>query len=131
MTGIGDRVHFLGSRGDVPAILKELDLFVFSSRHEGLPLAAVEALIVGVPMLVSDIGPLLEVIGVGTSDGPCGEKFVTGDAKDLAEKLEVLMEDKDMRRALSEKARLVTPKTFSIDAHIAALKSLYQKICGF
>ena len=57
---IADKVHFLGGRSDVPDILDALDVFVFSSLHEGLPVAVSEAMLAKVPMIVSDIEPLLE-----------------------------------------------------------------------
>src|SRR5205085_9933224 len=47
---IYDRVHFLGGRNDIPDILAALDLFVFSSLHEGLPIAVNEAMLANVPM---------------------------------------------------------------------------------
>ena len=78
-----DRVHFLGARGDVPDILSELDIFVFSSLHEGLPVAVSEAMLAGVPMIVSDIEPLLEA----TDDGKFAEVFPVRDAEALSEKI--------------------------------------------
>lgn len=56
--GIGPRVRFLGYRDDVPALLKEADLFLFPSRWEGLGLSLVEALAAGVPCLASDLSVL-------------------------------------------------------------------------
>jgi glycosyltransferase involved in cell wall biosynthesis len=122
--GIAERVHFIGKRADIPAILETFDLFVFSSVQEGLPIATVEALLMGVPTLVSDIAPLLEV----TQNGACADLFRTGDANDLAEKLESLMRDENRRRELGARARALTPKLFSIEAHLASLRALYDKL---
>ncbi len=53
--GLEDRFHLLGSRGDVPQLMcGAMDLFVFPSRYEGLPITLLEAQAAGLPCLVSD-----------------------------------------------------------------------------
>ena len=126
--GIADRVHFVGKRGDIPDLLCELDLFVFSTVQEGLPVAAVEALMLGVPMIVSDIPPMLEVGGADVSEGLCVEVFQTGDANDLAEKVIALLSDPDKLKNLGDNARVQTAKYYGIEAHLATLKTLYEKL---
>ncbi len=60
---LSDRIVFAGSIGDVPAVLRAMDVFVFPSRFEGLGLAAVEAQAAGLPALVADHLPRdLEVV---------------------------------------------------------------------
>jgi glycosyltransferase involved in cell wall biosynthesis len=58
--GLASRVRFLGERKDVPALLKESDLFLFPSQWEGMGLALVEALAAGVPAIASDLPALRE-----------------------------------------------------------------------
>lgn len=127
-SGIETRVHFLGHRRDVPDILRELDLFIFSTVQEGLPVAAVEALSLGVPMIASDIPPVLEAVGDDMPEGRCAEIFRTGDADDLAAKTIALLADPASLQRLGEKARLQTPIRFSIEAHLASLNELYTKL---
>lgn len=55
--GIADRVIFTGVRGDVPALLQAMDVFVFPSLYEGLPLTLVEAQAAGLPCVISDSIP--------------------------------------------------------------------------
>lgn len=55
------RIHFLGSRSDVPALLLAADVFLFPSLREGLPGALIEACAAGLPCLASDIAPCSEV----------------------------------------------------------------------
>lgn len=55
--GLGDKVHFLGVRNDVPDLLQAMDLFLLPSLFEGLPLVLVEAQAAGLPCLVSDTVP--------------------------------------------------------------------------
>lgn len=123
-SGIADRVHFLGARSDVPDILAEMDVFVFSSLHEGLPVAASEAMLAGVPMIVSDIEPLLEASG----NGEFAEVFPAGNADILAEKLIALLSEPSRRGHLAETALDFACQNFSIDAHIKALRSLYDNL---
>lgn len=52
---IADRVRFLGPRSDIPDLLAACDGYVMPSLHEGLPISALEALVSGVPCLLSDV----------------------------------------------------------------------------
>jgi glycosyltransferase involved in cell wall biosynthesis len=122
--GISDRVHFLGQRSDVGEVLGSLDIFVFSSLQEGAPVAVVEALTAGLPCVVSDIGPLLEVTG----DGACAVIFRRGDPADLAHQLITLVENPDTRARLSAQARAWAAQQFSIETHISNLKKLYATL---
>ena len=56
--GVADRVHFLGSRGDVAEILQCCDLFYLPSNFEGLGIVLIEAQASGLPCLVSDVVPV-------------------------------------------------------------------------
>lgn len=122
--GIADRVHFLGGRSDVPDILAALDVFIFSSLHEGLPLAVSEAMLAGVPMIVSDIEPLLEATG----NGEFAEVFAVGDVEDFATKLRKLLGDAAYRADLGARANAFALDNFSIDAHLRGLVALYRTL---
>lgn len=52
--GLGDSVIFTGVRGDVPELMQAMDVFVFPSLYEGIPLTLIEAQAAGLPCLVSD-----------------------------------------------------------------------------
>lgn len=119
-----ERVHFLGARSDVPDILSELDIFVFSSLHEGLPVAVSEAMLAGVPMIVSDIEPLLEA----TANGEFGEVFPVKNAEVLSEKILKLLRDKGLRKDLAARALQFARENFSIEAHLRELRKLYQSL---
>jgi len=62
--GLAERVHLLGAvpPADVPDFLAALDVFVLPSRYEGLPIALVEAMQAGCPIVASGIPPTLEVV---------------------------------------------------------------------
>jgi glycosyltransferase involved in cell wall biosynthesis len=122
--GISDRVHFLGKRADIPNVLSSLDLFVLSSRWEGSPIAVMEAMMMGIPTVLSDIGPLKEV----SHDGEYAELFQRGDADDLATKLVELVHEPTRRASLGAKARRWATKEFGIESHIANLSRLYKSL---
>lgn len=122
--GISERVHFLGKRSDIPDLLRSLDVYVQSSVNESLGIAVVEAMLTGVPVVVSNIGALLEVTG----DGEYGTMFRTGDAVDLAGKLIELCRDKHGRKGLGAKGKDWATSRFSIEPHIANLIKLYNQI---
>lgn len=123
-SGFDDRVHFLGGRNDVPDVLASMDVFIFSSLQEGLPVALTEAMLAKVPAIVSDIGPHLEA----TDNGKFAVVFRTQDAEDLAEKTLSLMKDEKGRTELAEKVHKYALANFSIDAHIFRLKELYERL---
>ena len=122
--GITDNVHFLGGRSDVPDILSELDVFVFSSRQEGFPVAVSEAMLARVPMIVSDIEALREAV----NDGECGEMFPVGDVAALTGKIVDLLSDEARRRDLARVARAYAEDNFCIDAHLRELERLYASL---
>ena len=121
---IDDRVHFLGSRSDIPDILSELDIAILSSFYEGLPVAVSEAMLAGTAMIVSDIEPHLEA----SQNGEFAGVFPTGDAAILAEKIINLLGDDAGRMQLAEKAKNFALENLSIYSHLRQLKSLYESI---
>lgn len=122
--GIAERVHFFGKRDDIPDILDALDIFVFSSLHEGLPIAVTEAMLAGVPVILSDIEQLLEV----SDNGKYAEIFPIQNAEILSEKILKLLKDEDLRNDLAEKAKKFAQENFSIEAHLREVKKLYYTL---
>ena len=121
---ISDRVHFLGQRADIPDVLNSLDLFVLSSRWEGSPIAVMEAMMMGIPTVLSDIEPLKEVSG----EGKYAVLFRSGDADDLASKLIQLAGDPESRNNLAAAAKHWAKSQFSIESHISNLLRLYSAL---
>lgn len=121
---ISESVHFLGVRNDIPDILVELDLFIFSSFHEGLPIAMIEAMLAKVPLIISDIEPLLEA----SENGKYAEIFPLQNAEILSEKIVQLLKNKQLRDDLANRAFDYANENFSIEAHLKNLKNLYEKI---
>ena len=62
---MGDRFRLLGYREDAARLLSGADVFALASQHEGLPVAVMEALALGVPVVAPAVGGLREAITSG------------------------------------------------------------------
>lgn len=118
------RVHFLGQRDDLAKVVNSLDVYVFSSLHEGLPIALMEAMLARKACILSDIPPHLEV----SQNGEFAAVFETQNAADLAAKLVRIYRDDEFRNDLAARAADFARQTFSIEAHLEKLKDLYESI---
>ena len=75
--GLADRVHFLGYRRDIAALMQAADVFVFPSRYEACTLVLLEALAAGLPVITAVTAGGSEIV---TPD--CG--VVLSDSEDMA-----------------------------------------------
>jgi glycosyltransferase involved in cell wall biosynthesis len=122
-----EQVRFLGevSRADIYRQLCDYDLLVQPSRYEGFGLTIVEAMMAGVPVLVSNIEGPMEVI----HSGAYGDYFVSGDAIDLANKLVELAQRAPRDKALScEQARRHALEEFEISLTAERYCALYEDV---
>ncbi len=99
--GIAGRVQFAGVRQDVAAALAESDIFVLSSRWEGVPVTAAEAMAAARPLVLSDVGGCGDLVRHGVD----GLLVPPGDPAALAAALELLADDPPLRRRLGLAAR--------------------------
>jgi glycosyltransferase involved in cell wall biosynthesis len=107
---LSDIVTFLGNISDVPEQLRKSDIFVMSSNFEGLSIALLEAQIMGLPAIVTDVGGCREVIDI-TNAGI----VVPPHAKELLSSAIIqLITDKEQRQLLADNA-LKNSRSFSID----------------
>lgn len=78
-----DNVHFLGYRMDVLDICKQADLFVFPSHREGLPIAPLEAMFCGLPLVTSNIRGPVDFMKKGKTGYLCSPDDVNAFAKNI------------------------------------------------
>ena len=105
---LAGRMHWLGGRRpeEIPDILGALDLFVMPSLFEGMPLAVVEALHAGLPVLASDIPSISEV--VRPDEGPVGAILLPhDDPAAWAEAISAIAADCDRRAELARAAKRI------------------------
>jgi glycosyltransferase involved in cell wall biosynthesis len=121
--GIAHRVHFIGWRYDMPAVLADLDLIALSSLNEGTPLAIIEAAACGIPAVATDVG------GVGTviDHESTGLLVSSRDDEALADALGRLVADPLARHRLGERAREGSHR-FSAQRLIADVEQLYDEL---
>jgi glycosyltransferase involved in cell wall biosynthesis len=94
--GIADRVRFMGSRSDVPAVMSAADIYCQpNTSPEGFGLTFVEALHAGLPVITSGFGGAAEIV-----DGTCGVLTPPGDSAAVAAVLGELIQDPSRRLAL-------------------------------
>lgn len=91
--GVDDRCHFLGFRTDVKELYLASDIFIFASKREGLPRSTMEAMLAGLPCVVSKIRGNVDLI----DEGKGGLFFSPKDYKHLAEKINLLASDERLR----------------------------------
>lgn len=121
-----DNVHFMGARSDVPAVLKTMDGFVYSTVHDTFGIAVVEAIAAGLPIVVNDWDVMKEV---------CGEAnegiryFKSGEAEDAAEKIKELLENFVKSKKVAEANAKRVRGQYSIERHIERLSGVYSGVC--
>ncbi len=123
--GVEDSFCLLGWRDDVADLYCAADIFVFASHREGLPIAPIEAMASGVPVVLSDIPGCREEVW----DGECGLLFATGDAEGLARCLAKLIDEPDTRTRLARAARK-RAKLFDLENVLDRQLALYREIAA-
>lgn len=120
--GLLDRLHFVGNRSDVPALLAEADAFVLPSMWEGLPMALLEAMAAGLPIVATSVAGTRQVI----DDGRHGLLVAPGDAGALATALDRVVRQADLRRRLGDAARAHVNTAFSVQVQARRHADLYR-----
>jgi glycosyltransferase involved in cell wall biosynthesis len=103
-------VTFLGQRSDVPRLLFASDLFLFPTFFEGMSIALLEALAMGLPCLCSDIAENREVAA------DCAVYVPPGNPNELAEALKSLIGDEARRAELGRRGRERTLRLYDMKA---------------
>jgi glycosyltransferase involved in cell wall biosynthesis len=116
-------IHFLGYREDVRAILEQSDVFVQFSRTEGVSLSILEAMRVGLPCLLSNVGSNSELV----QDALSAVLLEPGDERGLIAAMRS-MRDVRLRKELGSRARLRAAETYDISKTIAKYFALYHTL---
>ena len=120
---VDSAVHFAGVVEDVRPWLSAFDLLVQPSRSEGLALAVLEAMAMGVPVLATDVGGMAEAI----EDGVNGKLISAGDAAELAVALSAALVDRSKSKAMGN-AGTESVKGFSMEYSARQLGALYERL---
>jgi L-malate glycosyltransferase len=121
--GLGDRVVLLGYRPDAVRLMAGCDLFVLASRYEGLPVAVMEALALGLPVVATAVGGVPEVVEHGRE----GLLVPPGRPDELAAAVLTLLTDAERRARMSEAAAR-RGAALSIDAAVRQTEAVYREL---
>lgn len=122
-TDMGGRVHMLGTRSDVDALLALSDVFVFPSRAEGNPLALIEAMAAGKPIVVSELPVHAELI----EDGVTGY-LVDPNPTALADAVDRLLGDPRRARAMGVAAQRFAQEHCDLEVCARQITDVYERV---
>jgi glycosyltransferase involved in cell wall biosynthesis len=120
--GVGSDVMFLGTRSDVPSVLRACDVFCHAAPWEPFGIVALEAMAVGLPIVVPDAGGIREILEGGNG----GLLYPVLNDHALSQAMVRLAHDYGLRESLKAKGRRIVEERFSVQRY---LTSLYQA-CG-
>lgn len=131
------RIHFAGCRERTEEVYPALDVFVQTSRVEGTPLALLEAMSCGRPVVALAIGGVAEVIEAGTSgiqispvDWPGVASPYSGDWPGVADAVLHLLAQPDLRREMGARARERVVKEFSLARRGGEMQALLLRLAS-
>ena len=114
----------LGFRDDIAGVLSAADILVQPSRWEGLPLAPIEAMVAGLPVVGTAVAGITEVV----ESGRTGLLVDSEDVPALSEAIVRLARDPAERERMGSAGRDRAAALFSIEANVAAHESLYEAV---
>lgn len=122
--GLGDHVDMPGFQHDVDGWLRRFDIFVMSSVDEGQPVALLEAMARGLPVVSTRVGGIPDTV----QDGVEGRLVDARNPAQLAEALASVANRIDLRRELGRRARARVQRDFSSDALARRYLDVYLKL---
>jgi glycosyltransferase involved in cell wall biosynthesis len=128
--GLTERIHLLGAspRPEILRLLDESDVLVLPSvptragKREGIPLALMEAMATGLPVVASNLSGIPELVRSGVS----GFLVAPGDFRGIAKALRVLAKDAALRRQIGQAGRRTVLEEFDLRKNTAVLRELFR-----
>jgi len=122
--GIADAVHFAGNQADMPAVFNELDVVVSSSLSEAMPLAVMEAMASGLPVVACKVGGIPDLVAHGVTGWLVDES----DYETLATRVVDLLEDAELRLAAGRAARERAAARMGLDQSVETTMRLLAQL---
>ncbi|MBA4376700.1 MAG: hypothetical protein C0401_11085 [Anaerolinea sp.] len=116
-----EKARVLGQIGNVRNVLVASDIFVMTSKYEGVPLAGIEAMSCGLPVVVYDVYGLRDIVENGR-DG----FLVQPDPDALSDALKELVRNNELRERMGARAKNSVLRNFNMDDSLEKLVRLYR-----
>jgi sugar transferase (PEP-CTERM/EpsH1 system associated) len=123
--GLGDSVWLPGARNDIPELLRSFDVFALSSIAEGTPVALLEAMASGVPVVSTRVGGVPELV----VENETGLLAPARDAQALADALAVYVTQPALREQHGRASRERVEACYSIANMVKSYTALYDRLC--
>ena len=121
--GVSERVIWRGAVPNAGSLFPAFDVFLLSSRSEGTPMALLEAMSAGVPIVATRVGGVPDVI-----DSSSAHLAESGDVDAIATALRDVLRDPDAARSRSERARALLDERFAVEPWLSAYESIYRRV---
>ncbi len=121
---LSDTVLMLGDRSDVPNILAALDLAVSTSDWEGSPLAVMEYMAAGIPVVATRVGGVPDLVTPDVN----GLLVEPGDVEGLAREIAALLRDPERRAVMGANGRRRQLLEFDINLMLRRIELLYEEL---
>ncbi|MGD2172251.1 MAG: glycosyltransferase family 4 protein [Gammaproteobacteria bacterium] len=121
--GIAEAVRFPGFSSDVPGLLAQHDVFLLSSRYEGVSIALLEAMCLSMPAIVTDVGGLPEMV----ADGDSGFVVPSDSPEAFAAAMKQLVTGDSLIDTLGARARQRYLDEFSEEIVISKYNAVYEE----
>jgi glycosyltransferase involved in cell wall biosynthesis len=123
--GLSDHVVFTGFRTDIPRIMAASDVVVHSaSEPEPFGRVIVEAMAAGRPVVATAAGGVLDII----EDQDTGLLVPPKNAALMAQAIQHLLQNRELARAIGQRARQQVRERFSVEQHVTAVQQIYQQV---
>jgi glycosyltransferase involved in cell wall biosynthesis len=117
-------VHFIGERHDIEELVGRMYAAVLSTHTEGLSNSVMEYMAAGKPAIVTDVGGCSELV----VDGTTGFLVPAADAGEMARKIELLLDDRDLAQRLGKAGRRRLEEVFSLQRLVANTLNVYRAV---
>jgi glycosyltransferase involved in cell wall biosynthesis len=122
--GISGRVRFLGWRKDMVPVYSGLDLLTLTSDNEGTPVALIEGMAAGVPVVATAVGGVPDVV----REGFTGRLVPAGDPAALSRAWQAALVERDVTDRMRREARREVGERFGRERMLSAMAALYENL---
>lgn len=124
--GLSSNVHILGFRTDVARLLRASELAVIPSRYEPFGLSVIEPMLLGVPVIASNVGGIPDTL----HDPSLGMLVEAEAVDDLARAMLELLANASLRESLAANAKAEAIEKFSVNSMLDKIDAVYARALG-